>query len=149
MHDHNGDHPITVRAFLDRAFLDAVLSVSASRSTIEGYATAFRKIVADLFGFASNPAKFDHRSGGRIGWLAKVHRSISARSPQKRFKNGDTHSCRCRENDPVTPRKARISVNSFLRRSRSLFLRKVLRQLQPSLSSPYPLMAWSSNPAKV
>jgi hypothetical protein len=47
--------------------------VSTSRSTIEGYATAFRKIVADLFGFASDPEKFDHRSGGRIGWLAKVH----------------------------------------------------------------------------
>jgi hypothetical protein len=39
------------------AFLDAVFSVSTSRSTVEGYATAFRKIVADVFGFASDPAK--------------------------------------------------------------------------------------------
>ena len=109
LHDHNGDHPITVGAFLD-----AVFSVSTSRSTIEGYATAFRKIVADLFGFSSDPAKFDHRSGGRIGWLAKVHRSISARSPQKRFKNGDTHSCRCREMTPLLfGRRARVRCHRF------------------------------------
>jgi hypothetical protein len=55
------------------SFLDAVFAISTNRSTIEGYATAFRKIVADLFGFASDPAKYDHQSGGRAGWLAKVH----------------------------------------------------------------------------
>jgi hypothetical protein len=43
-------------------FLDAVFRVSTSRSTIEGYATAFRKIVADLFGLSGDPAKFDHRA---------------------------------------------------------------------------------------
>jgi hypothetical protein len=51
-------------------------------------------------------------------------------------------------NDPLALRKARISVNTFLRRSRSLFSRKVLRQLQLSLPSPYPLMASSLNLAK-
>lgn len=54
-------------------FLEAVFSVSTKRTTVEGYATAFRKIVADLFGFASDPAKFDYHSGGRNEWLAKVH----------------------------------------------------------------------------
>jgi hypothetical protein len=39
------------------SFLDAVFGVSTNRSTIEGYATAFRKIVADLFGFSSDHAK--------------------------------------------------------------------------------------------
>ena len=46
------------------SFLDAAFSVCTNRSTIEGYATAFRKIVADLFGLATNPAKFDCRSAG-------------------------------------------------------------------------------------
>jgi hypothetical protein len=41
-------------------------------------------------------------------------------------------------NDPLALRKARISVNTFLRRSRSLFSPKVLRQLQLSLPSPLP-----------
>lgn len=55
------------------SFLDAVLSVCTNRSTIEGYAIAFRKIVADLFGLAADPAKFDYQSGGRDAWLAKIH----------------------------------------------------------------------------
>ena len=50
-----------------------MFSVCTNRSTIEGYATAFRKIVADLFGLAADPAKFDYQSGGRDEWLAKVH----------------------------------------------------------------------------
>ena len=54
-------------------FLDAVFTVSTNRSTIEGYAIAFRKIVADLFGFSGDPAKFDYQSGGRGQWLARVH----------------------------------------------------------------------------
>jgi hypothetical protein len=41
-------------------------------------------------------------------------------------------------NDPLTLRKARISVNTFLRRSRSLFSQKLLRQLQLRLPSPLP-----------
>jgi hypothetical protein len=52
----------TERAITVGEFLDAVFRVSTSRSTIEGYATAFRKIVADLFGLSGDPAKFDHRS---------------------------------------------------------------------------------------
>jgi hypothetical protein len=62
----------TERAITVGEFLDAVFRVSTRRSTIEGYATAFRKIVADLFGLSGDPAKFDHRSGGREKWLARV-----------------------------------------------------------------------------
>jgi len=80
--------------------------------------------VADLFGFASDPAKFDYRSGGRAEWLAKVHAiELSKVTPAK------IHECKqsflaAAGNDPLTLRKARISVNTFLRRSRSLFSRK-------------------------
>jgi hypothetical protein len=55
------------------SFLEAVFSVCTNRSTIEGYAIAFRKVVADLFGLATDPAKFDYQSGGRDEWLAKIH----------------------------------------------------------------------------
>jgi integrase len=40
--------------------------------------------------------------------------------------------------NPLALRKARISVNTLLRRSRSLFSRKVLRQLPLGLPSPLP-----------
>jgi len=119
-------------------FLEAVFSVSTRRSTIEGYATAFRKIVADLFGFASDPAKFDYRSGGRAEWLTKVHAIELGKITPPKIQEWKQSFLTVAGNDPLALRKARISVNTFLRRARSLFSRKVLRQLQIRLPSPLP-----------
>jgi hypothetical protein len=120
------------------SFLDAVFSVCTNRSTIEGYATAFRKIVADLFGLATDPAKFDYQSGGRDEWLAKIHGiRLSEITPAKIQKWKQSFLAAARD-DPLALRKARISVNTLLRRSRSLFSRKVLRQLPLRLPSPLP-----------
>ena len=88
--------------------------------------------MADLFGFASDPAKYDHQSGGRAEWLAKVHAIELSKITPAKIQEAAAG------NDPLFLRKARISVNTFLRRSRSLFSRKVLRQLQLSLPSPLP-----------
>jgi len=77
--EHNSEWAITVGEFLD-----AVFRVSTNRSTVEGYATAFRKIDADLFGFSGDPSKFDYRSGDRKQWLAKVHNvELSNMTPAK------------------------------------------------------------------
>jgi hypothetical protein len=118
--------------------LDAVFSVSTKRTTVEGYATAFRKIVADLFGFASDPAKFDYHSGGRNEWLAKVHAIELGKVTPAKIQEWKQSFLATAGNDPLTLRKARISVNTFLRRSRSLFSQKLLRQLQLRLPSPLP-----------
>jgi len=120
------------------SFLDAVFAISTNRSTIEGYATAFRKIVADLFGFASDPAKYDHHSGGRAEWLGKVHAIELSKITPAKIQEWKQSFLAAAGNDPMALRKARISVNTFLRRSRSLFSRKVLRQIQLSLPSPLP-----------
>ena len=119
-------------------FLDAVFAVSTNRSTIEGYAIAFRKIVADLFGFSGDPAKFDYQSGGRDQWLTKVHSVELSRITPAKIQEWKQSFLAAAGNDPLALRKARISVNTLLRRSRSLFSRKVLRQLQLSLPSPLP-----------
>jgi hypothetical protein len=82
---------------------------------IEGYATAFRKIVADLFGFASDPSKFDYPSGGRAEWLTKVHAvELSEVTPAK-IQEWKQSFLTVAGNDPLALRKARISVNTFLR----------------------------------
>jgi integrase len=131
--ERNAEQAVTVGSFLE-----AVFSVSTNRSTIEGYATAFRKIVADLFGFSNDLEKFDHRSGGRDQWLAKVHCvELSIITPVK-IQEWKQSFLAAAGDDPLTLRKARISVNTFLRRSRSLFSRKVLRQLPLRLPSPLP-----------
>jgi hypothetical protein len=104
----------------------------------KGCATAFRKIVADLLGLATDPAKFDYQSGGRDGWLAKIHGiRLSEITPAKIREWKQSFLAAVRD-DPLALRKARISVNTLLRRSRSLFSRKVLRQLPLRLPSPLP-----------
>jgi len=131
--ERNDKLPVTVGEFLD-----AVFSVCNNRSTIEGYATAFRKIVADLFGFSSDLAKFDYRSGGRDEWLAKVHGTELYKITPAKIQEWKQSFLAAGGDAPLTLRKARISVNTFLRRSRSLFSPKVLKQLQLRLPSPLP-----------
>jgi integrase len=128
----------TERAVTVGEFLDAVFTVSTNRSTIEGYAIAFRKIVADLFGFSGDPAKFDYRSGGRNQWLGKVHSVELSKITPAKIQEWKQSFLVAAGHDPLALRKARISVNTLLRRSRSLFSRKVLRQLPLRLSSPLP-----------
>jgi hypothetical protein len=113
-----------------------VFSVCRNRSTIEGYATAFRKIVADLFGLATDPAKFDYQSGGRDEWLAKIHGIRLSEITPAKIQDWKQSFLAAAGDDPLALRKARISVNTLLRRSRSLFSRKVLRLLPLRLPSP-------------
>jgi hypothetical protein len=94
--------------------------------------------VADLFGLASDPPKYDHHSGGRAEWLAKVHAIELGKITPAKIKEWKHSFLASAGNDSLALRKARILVNTFLRRSRSLFSRKVLRQLQLSLPSPLP-----------
>jgi hypothetical protein len=134
---------ITKERSIERAvtvgeFFDAVFAVSTKRSTIEGYAIAFRKIVADLFAFSGDAAKFDYRSGGRDQWLAKVHSVELSKITPTKIQEWKQSFLAAAGHDPLALRKARISVNTLLRRSRSLFSRKVLRQLPLRLPSPLP-----------
>ena len=130
--------PTNTAAITVGSFLDAVFGAATNRSTIEGYATAFRKVVADLFGLSSDLAKFDYRSGGRTEWLAKIHGIELNKITPAKIQEWKQSFLAAAGHDPLALRKARISVNTFLRRSRSLFSKKVLRQLQLSLPSPLP-----------
>ena len=94
--------------------------------------------MADLFGFASDPSKFDHRFGGLTEWLAKAHDIELSKITPAKIQEWKQSFLAVAGSDPLALRKARISVNTFLRRSRSLFSRKVLRQLQLKLPSPLP-----------
>jgi hypothetical protein len=93
-------------------FLEAVFNAATNRSTIEGYATAFRKIVADLFGLSSDLAKFDYRSGGRAEWLAKVHGIELNKITPAKIQEWKQSFLAAAGHDPLALRKARISVNN-------------------------------------
>jgi integrase len=101
-------------------FLGELRALHASRiKTIEGYAIALRKITADIA---------DIQSGGRGGrpdkhslWRETVEAvRLSTLTPAKVQAWKEAFLVRA-GTDPVKQRSARVSVNSFIRRARSLF----------------------------
>jgi integrase len=115
-----------------------VFRITTSRSTVEGYATALRKIVSDIFGLSADQKKYDYSSGGRAEWLAQVHRITLDQITPTKIQEWKQSFLAKAGSDPVGLRKARVSVNSLMRRARSLFSPKILRQIQLPLPSAKP-----------
>src|SRR5258708_4438992 len=114
-------------------------------STIEGVRNCVRENRRRPLRTRTDPAKFDYQSGGRDEWLAKIHGiRLSEITPAKIREWKQSFLAAVRD-DPLALRKPRISVNTLLRRSRSFFSRKVLRQLPLRLPLPYLSMASNSN----
>jgi hypothetical protein len=107
--------------------------------TFEGYAVAFRKIVGDIFEIEGGRERYDYQRGGREGWIARINAiQLAEVTPGKvqewkrsfLAKAGTSHS---------DQRTARISVNSLMRRAKSLFAAKAIRHLERvKLPSPLP-----------
>jgi hypothetical protein len=109
--------------------------------TLEGYAVALRKIVADAFDIKGDKPgdKYDYRTGGYQRWLGKVHAiKLSALTPDVVQKWKRAFLARAAD-DPIRSRAAKISVNSFLRRAKSLFAPDAIKHLsRVRLPSPFP-----------
>jgi integrase len=112
------------------AFLDEVFRSTSNRRTVEGYATAFRTIVSENFGLSDDVKKYDAYHGGRTEWLNRVHSiSLDQVTPTRIQKWKQSFLAKA-GSEALALRKARISVNSLMRRARSLFSAKILRHLQ-------------------
>jgi integrase len=115
--------------------------------TLEGYAVALRKIVADAFGIDGGREKFDYRSGGYQRWVERVHAvKLAALTPEvvQRWKRAFLARA---GHDPIRSRAAKISVNSFLRRAKSLFAPGAVKHLKNvQLPSPLPFDGVSFEP---
>ena len=107
--------------------------------TFEGYAVAFRKIVGDIFEIEGGRERYDYQRGGRERWIARINSiELAEVTPGKvqewkrsfLGKAGTSHS---------DQRTARISVNSLIRRAKSLFSAKAIRHLERvKLPNPLP-----------
>jgi integrase len=111
-------------------FLEEVFRSTSNRRTVEGYATAFRTIVSDSFGLSSDQKKYDSYHGGRAEWLNRVHSIPLDEVTTARIQKWKQSFLAKAGSEPLALRKARISVNSLMRRARSLFSPKILRHLQ-------------------
>jgi integrase len=111
-------------------FLDALQrQADIKPKTLEGYAIAFRTIVASIEGIAGGGRGGSKETSGK--WREKVHSvKLSKISPAKVAEWKKSFLGRYAA-DPVSQRKARISVNSLLRRAKSLYAPKYVSHLPP------------------
>jgi len=120
-------------------FLRELVALHASKAaTINNYAAALRKIVADIAGIESN----GNGGGGDVkryaAWREKVEaKKLSFLTPARIQKWKESFIARA-GTDPVKIRSARVSVNSFLREARSLFSSRYTENLD-SIVLPDPL----------
>ena len=122
-------------------FLDQVKASSELRLvTFEIYAKKFRTLVAGVFGIDGGKAKFDYINGGRKKWLDRINRVRLNRITAKRVETWKVRYLKnAEQSDPLSYKRAKTTLNSIIRGSKSLFSRKVLRNLAAKLPSPLPL----------
>src|SRR5260221_1893612 len=108
----------------------------AKPKTLEGYAVALRKIVADVMGQGHG------RGGGatkRTAWRQAVEGIELADLTPAKVQQWKLSFVANAGDDPVKQRAARISANSFLRRAKSLFAPSMIKHLQRvALPTPPP-----------
>jgi integrase len=106
--------------------------------TLEGYAIAFRGIVAGIFGIDGGKEKYDHRKGGNARWLEQIHAVRLSEVTPERVQAWKRSFLARAGKDPIALRSARTSSNSFLRRAKSLFAPGAIKHLALQLPSPLP-----------
>jgi integrase len=125
---------LTVGEYITQASSVALVETK----TLTGYCIALRKIVADSAGLAPDKSKFDSQGAGHKEWLAKVHAVKLAELTPAKVQAWKVAFLNRAAPDPLSQRSAKVSVNSFLRRARSLFSPKILKHLG-HLELPDPL----------
>ena len=104
--------------------------------TLEGYAVALRKIVADITG--QGPPR-GGAAGRHAAWRRVVESIKLAELTPAKIHHWKLCFVASAGDDPVRLRSARISANSFLRRAKSLFVPSVIKKLEKvSLPNPLP-----------
>ena len=120
-------------------FLTAVKASSTIKpKTLEGYAKAFRMIVAQIAAVPMSRDRFDYRTGGHRRWLDAVEavklESITPTTVQK----WKSHFLKSAGIDPISQKTARVSVNAFIRNAKALFSPRLLAHVT-DLRLPDPL----------
>ena len=111
---------------------------SARRQTLDCYAKAFRLIVSEVRGISSD-GKFDAYKGGMKKWRAKVDAIALDTITPTAILAWKNKRLRIAEADPLTKRRAIVTVNSLMRNAKSFFGKKLLPFIEKSITLPRPL----------
>ncbi len=126
-------------------FLKEVKAKSNLRpATYEDYARAFRRLVSDIFHIGSKPdselyiKKHDYENGGYDEWRGKVESIKLKRLTAERIQAWKVRYVREHEvgangvPTPIKSKQVRNSANSIIRRSKSLWSKKILKFVSSS-----------------
>ncbi len=102
-------------------------------ATYGDYARKFRRLVAGIVRIEGGPQKHDYHHGGHKEWLEKVHAVKLDRITPDAIQAWKVRFLREREADPLAAKRARVTFNSILRCSKSLFSKKVRKFIQINL----------------
>jgi integrase len=129
-------------------FVDAVKSYCgpAKGKTIEEYAKVFRGIVAGIFGIKGGKEKYDYHGDGHEKWLTRIHAIKLAEVTPDRVQKWKRDFLAQAKRDPISLRRAKVSVNSLLRQAKCLFSPETLRQLAVELPDPLPFTGVTFEP---
>jgi integrase len=94
--------------------------------------------VANICGIDGGKSKYDYRKGGRDSWLRKVHGARIAAITPAEVQKWKLRFLRRAGTDPIKQRAARVSVNSLMRRAKSLFAPAVLKFVSLELPGASP-----------
>ena len=122
-------------------YLHAVKANSELRlTTFEIYARKFRTLLVGLFGVKSGKEKFDYVNGGRQKFLDRVHCIRLDRVTVQRVEHWKVQYLKAAERkNPLAYKRARTTVNSIIRGSKSLFAPEVWSKVKVKLPRPLPL----------
>jgi hypothetical protein len=115
---------LTIGEFLDEVRANSLLKAS----TFNDYAEALRRIGGDIASIRSRQGRLQ-----KIGAL----RLATTFTPQK-IEHWKRNFLVRSKLDPISQRAARVSVNSYLRRAKCLFSKRILKNLAIQLSAPLP-----------
>ncbi|RYD24333.1 MAG: hypothetical protein EOP88_00370 [Verrucomicrobiaceae bacterium] len=133
--EHNHGSPVTVGEYID--FAAKIAGVSPR--TMAGYSASLRMIAAAIGKISSGPSKFDYKKGGHEAWLKKVNTISLALLTPTGIENWKQSFLQERRGNPLEERKAKNSINSFIRQARSLFSPKIVKLVAVECCLPDPL----------
>jgi integrase len=115
--------------------------------TLAGYASALRKIAADIQGISGSRDKKSPRK--RAAWRQSVEAIKLASLTPGTIERWRVDFVRHNATDPLKEKSARVSANSFIRRARALFQPEILELLKDRLQMPQPIALRPVKPEKL
>jgi integrase len=120
-------------------FLDEVSAKAGLRArTFRNYTSCFRTIISEVFKIRGEGSKFDYHSDGNAQWRTRINSVKLAKITPARIQAWKVARIKAAGESPAAQRSTKRTVNSYIRCSRALFSRKIIKFINITLPEPLP-----------